>query len=109
VTKLHELYERHGQSSWLDNLTRDHLTGDRLTALISDGIRGVTANPTILARAISRSTAYDDQFASLIRRGRGRDCTPSAAAVHSTLVDHRRHPFASPTAVECRSASRLAA
>ena len=38
--------------------------------LVADGIRGVTANPTIFARAIEGSDDYDEQFAALHRRGR---------------------------------------
>jgi hypothetical protein len=28
MTKLHQLHDRYGQSPWLDNLTRDDVTGD---------------------------------------------------------------------------------
>jgi transaldolase len=70
VTKLHRLYEEHGQSPWLDNLTRSYLRDGTLARLVADGIRGVTANPTIFARAIEGSDAYDDQFAALTAHGR---------------------------------------
>ena len=59
-----------GQSPWLDNLTRDYLRDGTLGRLVTDGIRGVTANPTIFARAIEGSDAYDEQFAALIAQGR---------------------------------------
>ena len=36
--------------------------------MVADGIRGVTANPTIVAKAIEGSDAYDDQFGSLIAK-----------------------------------------
>ncbi|WP_433733286.1 transaldolase [Nocardia sp. CA-129566] len=66
MNRLARLYTEHGQSPWLDNLTRPYLRDGVLAAMVADGIRGVTANPTIFARAIEASDAYDDQFAALI-------------------------------------------
>jgi transaldolase len=68
MTKLQELFERHGQSPWLDNLTRGHVTRGELDRLVADGIRGVTSNPTIFAKAMG-STDYDAQFKRLIDTG----------------------------------------
>jgi transaldolase len=70
MTKLQRLYDEQGQSPWLDNLTRVYLRDGTLGRLVADGIRGVTANPTIFARAIEGSDAYDEQFATLIAQGR---------------------------------------
>jgi transaldolase len=70
MTKLHQLHDRYGQSPWLDNLTRVYLRDGTLGRLVADGVRGVTANPTIFARAIEGSDAYDEQFAALIAQGR---------------------------------------
>ena len=70
VTKLRRLYHEQGQSPWLDNLTRPYLRDGTLARLVSRGVRGVTANPTIFARAIEGSDAYDDQFAALTAAGR---------------------------------------
>jgi transaldolase len=70
MTKLQRLYDEQGQSPWLDNLTRVYLRDGTLGRLVAGGIRGVTANPTILAKAIEGSDAYDEQFAALIARGR---------------------------------------
>lgn len=70
MTKLKRLYEEQGQSPWLDNLTRPYLRHGTLAGLVADGIRGVTANPTIFARAIEASDAYDEQFATLRASGR---------------------------------------
>ncbi len=54
--KLHEL----GQSIWLDNITRDLLTGGTLKRYISDlSLTGLTSNPTIFDHAIKNSSAYD--------------------------------------------------
>ena len=70
MTKLQRLYHEQGQSPWLDNLTRVHLRDGALRRLVADGIRGVTANPTIFAKAIEGSDAYDEQFAALVAQGR---------------------------------------
>jgi transaldolase len=69
MTKLQQLHSEHGQSPWLDNLTRGHLRSTGLRRLIDNGIRGVTSNPTIFAKAIGGSADYDDQFRDLVRRG----------------------------------------
>lgn len=70
MTKLQQLYEDHRQSPWLDNLTRPYLRDGTLARLVADGIRGVTANPTIFAKAIEGSAAYDDQFGTVMATGR---------------------------------------
>jgi len=70
MTRLQELFTEHGQSPWLDNLTRRYLRDGTLARFAADGIRGVTANPTIFARAIEASDDYDEQFADLVRGGR---------------------------------------
>jgi transaldolase len=70
MTNLQRLYNEQGQSPWLDNLTRVYLRDGTLRRLVADGIRGVTANPTIFAKAIEGSDAYDEQFATLIAQGR---------------------------------------
>jgi transaldolase len=70
MTILQRLYADHGQSPWLDNITRRHLRDGTLARMVDQGIRGVTANPTIFARAIQGSTDYDEQFSSLIAAGR---------------------------------------
>lgn len=69
MTKLQQLHTIHGQSAWLDNLTRGHLRSGALRRLIDDGIRGVTSNPSIFAKAIGGSADYDDQFRELVRSG----------------------------------------
>jgi transaldolase len=69
MTKLQRLYAEHGQSPWLDNLTRGYLRDGTLARMVADGIRGVTANPTIFAKAIESSADYDEQFSSLAAAG----------------------------------------
>jgi transaldolase len=70
MTTLERLYTQYGQSPWLDNVTRGHLRDGTLKQLVADGIRGVTANPTIFANAITGSVDYDEQFAALTAAGR---------------------------------------
>jgi transaldolase len=70
MTKLQRLYADQGQSPWLDNLTRGYLRDGTLARMVADGIRGVTANPTIFAKAIDASDDYDDEFSALIVAGR---------------------------------------
>jgi len=51
----------YGQSPWMDYIRRDLLTGGELKRLIQDdGLRGMTSNPTIFAKAISNSNFYSD-------------------------------------------------
>src|SRR5579872_5118918 len=67
MTRLHDLYAQQGQSPWLDNLRRDYLRTGRLAELVGEGIRGVTSNPTIFAKAIEAGTEYDEQFDGLLQ------------------------------------------
>ncbi len=67
MTRLQELYEIGGQSPWLDNLRRDWLQGGQLADLLTLGVRGITSNPTIFAKAISGQDTYDDQFRALMK------------------------------------------
>ena len=69
ITKLQRLHSEYGQSPWLDNLTRSYLRDGTLARMVVDGIRGVTANPTIFANAIGGSDDYDEQFSALLSAG----------------------------------------
>jgi transaldolase len=66
MTELNDLFDQQGQSPWLDNLRRDWLEDGKMADLVASGIRGVTSNPTIFAKAISGQDTYDQQFGSLI-------------------------------------------
>ncbi|HEY1410034.1 MAG TPA: transaldolase [Promineifilum sp.] len=60
----------HGQSFWYDNIRRKFLSDGTIQDLIdSDGLRGITANPSIFAKAISQNDDYDDQIAELAHDG----------------------------------------
>lgn len=65
TTRLHELYEKGGQSPWVDNLRRSWLQDGHLRQLVADGVRGLTSNPTIFAQAIERTSDYDEEFSRL--------------------------------------------
>jgi transaldolase len=59
-----------GVSIWLDDLSRERLTGGNLAGLIRDySVVGVTTNPTIFDSAIGHGNAYDEQLASLKTEG----------------------------------------
>ncbi len=65
TTRLRQLFDKQGQSPWLDDLKRSYLAGGELQRLVGEGIRGVTSNPTIFQKAIEGSADYDDQFRQL--------------------------------------------
>ena len=51
----------YGQSPWMDYIRRDLLAGGELKRLIhDDGLRGMTSNPSIFAKAITGSKDYSD-------------------------------------------------
>jgi len=66
MTNLERLFHEQGQSPWLDNLQRSYLSDGTLERRIAEGIRGITSNPTIFAKAIAASDQYDEQFADLL-------------------------------------------
>jgi transaldolase len=64
ATPLQQLAE-HGQSVWIDYLSRSFVRDGDLRALMDKGIVGVTSNPTIFQGAIADGDAYDDQIREL--------------------------------------------
>jgi len=64
--ELHNL----GQSLWLDNITRELLDNGTLKRYIDDlSVTGLTSNPTIFERAISKSNSYDGEISRLVANG----------------------------------------
>ena len=60
-----------GQSYWLDNLTRAMIKSGALKKRIAEqGLRGITSNPNIFNKAISKSSDYDAQIKLLVRENR---------------------------------------
>src|ERR1700677_21827 len=60
MTNLNVLYDDYGQSPWIDNIRRDWLNDGTLANFIKEGVRGVTSNPSIFAKALATSSAYDE-------------------------------------------------
>lgn len=58
----------HGQAIWLDFLARGFIANGDLKALVdSDGVRGVTSNPSIFEKAIGGSDEYDGAISALLK------------------------------------------
>ncbi len=68
MTNLEQLFAQ-GQSPWLDNLSRGMISNGTLAIYLSQGIRGVTSNPTIFQKSIETDTAYDTELAQLKAAG----------------------------------------
>src|SRR5271170_3873928 len=65
--QLHDL----GQSIWLDNITRDLLTGGTLARYVGElSVTGLTSNPTIFDHAIKNSTSYDAAIREKLKEGK---------------------------------------
>lgn len=65
-----ERLREHGQSFWLDNLTRRMLTSGELARRVAEeGLRGVTSNPAIFHLAISEGEEYDADIARFASEG----------------------------------------
>ena len=59
-----------GVAIWLDDLSRQRLSGGGLAALVRDKhVVGVTTNPTIFAKAVTSADDYATQVHDLARRG----------------------------------------
>ena len=68
MNTLQRLHSEQGQSPWIDFIDRDLIASGRLAALVTDGIRGLTSNPTIFAKAVA-SGQYDELIRSAIAAG----------------------------------------
>ena len=64
MNTLQRLQAEHDQSPWIDFIDRDLIESGRLADLVGEGIRGLTSNPTIFAKAVSTG-----EYDSLVRRG----------------------------------------
>ena len=69
MTRLHDLYTEQGQSPWLDNLRRGWIASGELQRWIDRGVRGLTSNPTIFAKAMMETSDYDRDLGSMLRAG----------------------------------------
>ena len=68
-SRLHQLAD-HGQSVWIDYLSRDLVRRGELERMMrDDAVVGVTSNPTIFQKAISQGNAYDEQLQQCAAEG----------------------------------------
>lgn len=59
-----------GQSPWLDNITHNLLDSDTLKRYIDElSVTGLTSNPTIFDKAISRNSWYDTEISKQLDAG----------------------------------------
>jgi transaldolase/glucose-6-phosphate isomerase len=62
--------ENHSQAVWLDFLARGFVAKGDLKRLIdSDGVKGVTSNPSIFEKAIDSSDEYDAPIGQALKKG----------------------------------------
>src|SRR5438477_131357 len=61
--------KRLGQSVWLDQIDRAMIRSGELSRYRDAGVSGVTANPTIFAKALESSDVYADDVARRLDRG----------------------------------------
>jgi transaldolase len=61
---LQRLSAEFGQSPWIDSIDRDMIESGSLAGLVGQGIRGLTSNPTIFAKAVAGGY-YDDLIRSM--------------------------------------------
>lgn len=62
MNTLQRLHEEQDQSPWIDFIDRALITEGKLEQLVNDGIRGLTSNPTIFAKAVATG-----QYDAIIR------------------------------------------
>jgi transaldolase len=69
MNRLRQLHDA-GVSIWLDTLSRELLDGGGFAELVADcAVTGATSNPTIFAKAITGSDAYDDELQAAVASG----------------------------------------
>jgi len=83
-TKIHEL-NKLGQSAWLDFIQRSLIRSGDLQDYVELGLSGITSNPAIFEKAISKSTDYDEQMEQLAEEGK----TPQEIYEALTVEDAR--------------------
>src|SRR6202043_3492459 len=80
--------ESHGQAVWLDFLARGFVAQGDLQKLIdTDGVKGVTSNPSIFEKAIDSSDEYDGPIGKALKAGD----RPVAELFEALAVEDIRH------------------
>ncbi|GIQ78939.1 bifunctional transaldolase/phosoglucose isomerase [Bradyrhizobium sp. RD5-C2] len=77
--------ENHHQAVWLDFLARGFVANGDLKRLIeTDGVKGVTSNPSIFEKAIGSSDEYDGAIGQALKKG---DRSVADLFEHLAVVD----------------------
>src|ERR1700690_414329 len=80
--------ENHGQAVWLDFLARGFVAKGELKKLMdTDGVKGVTSNPSIFEKAIGSSDEYDGAIGGALKKGD----RPVAELFQHLAVEDIRH------------------
>ena len=62
--------QKFGQSIWYDNIQKGMISSGAFQQMIAqDGLCGVTSNPTIFDKAVSKSADYDQDIARDVAKG----------------------------------------
>lgn len=78
---LLQIEKEHGQSVWMDNLSRNIIQSGELKEMLSSrGIVGITSNPAIFEKAIAGNVIYDTDIEAGIRSGK------SVLEIYESLV-----------------------
>jgi transaldolase len=80
MNTLQRLYAEFGQSPWVDSIDRKLIDSGGLSTMIGDGIRGLTSNPTIFAKAVAAGY-YDELIQSMHEDGADGQAIYQAIAV----------------------------
>ena len=71
ISKLIQL-KAEGQNPWYDNIERCLLESGQFARMVQEwGITGVTSNPTIFEKAITRGCDYDPDIRACVAQGKG--------------------------------------
>jgi len=91
VNTLQQLFNEERQSPWIDFIDRQLIESGRLDALIGDGLRGLTSNPTIFAKAVSGGH-YDELVRRMLDAGESDQAIYEEIAVGDVgeALDHLR-------------------
>src|SRR5438477_4775179 len=77
--------ESHGQAVWLDFLARGFVAkGDLKNLIDTDGVKGITSNPSIFEKAIGSSDEYDGAIGKALKGG---DCPVAELFEHLAIED----------------------
>jgi len=85
MTSAMEQLAARGQSVWLDYIRRDMLQNGDMAAMVADGLRGMTSNPSIFEKSIAGSDQYDEDIATFVAANAS--ATPIEIFEHLAIED----------------------